>query len=415
MEHRAIIEGLLREPNIKKRLRRFRDEPPNIQGFILLALPKNIAFKIIKRLSQRELINIFHYLDPDDVTDLLQFLKPRKQKEILEKLSKDLRSKVEYLLKFSPDSAAGLMSLDYVEVSLNSSFAHVSLTVKKHEKKTGKFPTILVVEQGYLVGELPGSTRFLHKSREKIKDYIIKIPTLPYDVDKDTVIKLFKRNTHNKVVVLDDDNSIMGIIFVDDVLRLIANKQESSLYNFAGLSKEEDVLDNFLRKFLFRYKWLIINLGTAFFASFVVGLFQKTIAKYVVLAIYMPIVAGMGGNAATQTLAIMVRGLTLKEVSYKNIKKVIFNEVLAGFLNGLLNGFFVGIVALLFNHSAMLGIVIGLSMILNLVIAAFFGAIIPLIMKGLGKDPATSSSIFITTATDVCGFLSFLGLATILL
>jgi magnesium transporter len=129
----------------------------------------------------------------------------------------------------------------------------------------------------------------------------------------------------------------------------------------------------------------------------------------------MPIVAGMGGNAATQTLAIMVRGLTLKEVSYKNIKKVIFNEVLAGFLNGLLNGFFVGIVALLFNHSAMLGIVIGLSMILNLVIAAFFGAIIPLIMKGLGKDPATSSSIFITTATDVCGFLSFLGLATILL
>jgi len=160
---------------------------------------------------------------------------------------------------------------------------------------------------------------------------------------------------------------------------------------------------------------LIINLATAFLAASVVSLFQETISAFVLLAVYMPIVAGMGGNAGTQTLAVVVRGLALKEIELKTAKRVIINEIIAGGINGIINGILVAAVAILWNKNPMFGLVIGLAMVINLIIAGFFGAIVPLIMKQLGKDPASSATIFITTATDVFGFLSFLGLATILL
>jgi len=207
----------------------------------------------------------------------------------------------------------------------------------------------------------------------------------------------------------------MGVIYSDDLLNIIESQSTNNLRTFAGISEEEDATDSAIQKVKYRYKWLIINLATAFLAAFTIGLFENTIAKLTLLVIYMPIVAGMGGNSGTQTLAIMVRGLTINEINKENTKKIILNEMLAGLINGLINGTIVAIIAILWNQNALLGLIVAISMVVNLIIAGLFGSIIPLIMKKLDKDPASSATIFITTATDVCGFFIFLGLAEIFL
>jgi len=399
----------------ERKISAFRNIPVNRQGFVLLGMSKHLQQEILSRLKNQEIINLLHYLDPDEVADLLQVMNKRRRKKIIEKLSKDMQEKVEFLLKFNPKTAAGLMSLDYIEVDKESNFRDVIKIIQKHEKRTGKFPTVLVVENGFLVGELSWRAIALHRGNEKIGEYVKRVPTIKYNTDEKEVIRLFERYRHNKVVVLDEDNSILGIIFSDDILRLLRKQSASNLYDFAGVSEEEDVFDSAMTKVKYRYKWLIINLGTAFLAASVVGLFQDTISAFVLLAVYMPIVAGMGGNAGTQTLAVVVRGLALKEIEFKIGKRVIVNEMLAGAINGLINGAIVAVVALLLNKSPLLGLVVGIAMVINLVIAGFFGVIIPLLLERLGKDPASSATIFITTATDVFGFFVFLGLASLLI
>ncbi len=408
-----LVYKILSSP--KERIRIFKEIPTNNQGFVLLSLSKRIRQGIMDKLDDRELIDIIDYLDPDEATDLLQSINPKRSKKLLKKLGKEIREKVEFLLKFNPRTAAGLMSLDYIEVDKNITFEQLSEVIQKHEKRTGKFPAILVVQDGFLVGEVPTHILAASTRKEKINKYIKKIPSIEYDKNEREIVTVFKKHPHNKIVVLDKDHSILGIIYSDDILKLIEKQSANNLRQFAGVSEEEDVLDSALTKVKNRYKWLIINLATAFLAASVVSLFQETISAFVLLAVYMPIVAGMGGNAGTQTLAVVVRGLALKEIELKTGKRVIINEIIAGGINGIINGILVAAVAILWNKSPMLGLVIGLAMVINLIIAGFFGAIIPLIMKKLGKDPASSATIFITTATDVFGFFAFLGLATIML
>jgi magnesium transporter len=251
--------------------------------------------------------------------------------------------------------------------------------------------------------------------RRGIKKYIKRMPTISYAADHQTVIDTFHTHPHGKIAVLTDDDLVVGIIYSDDVLQLIESQSGQSLYDFAGVSDEENVTDTTRKKVKFRYKWLIINLATAFLAAFTVSQFQATISKYVLLAVYMPIVAGMGGNAATQTLAVVVRGIALRQISIRTAWQTLKNEIGAGFINGLINGLLVALIVILKDRDWKIAIVLALSMVINLVIAAIFGTLVPLVMTKLKKDPASSATIFITTATDVLGFLTFLGLATIIL
>ncbi len=393
----------------------FRSIDINKQGFVLLRLSKKYKKKILDELKNKEIVTLLHYLDPDKAVDLLHYLDNGRRKRIIKKLKIEAKEKVEFLLKFDPKSAAGLMSLDYIEVNKKHVFKHVSRLIKKHEKQTGKFPAILVVDDGFLIGEVIGHKFALHTGREKVSKHVKRVATVKYNSNQKDVLNMFKKHPHNKIVVLDDDDSILGIIYSDDVLRILHENSTSTLYDFAGVREQEDVLDSFAVKVKNRFGWLVINLGTAFLAAAVVGLFQSTINALVLLAVYMPIVAGMGGNAGTQTSAVMIRGLTLKEVELKTCKRVLFNEILAGIINGILIGIIVALISTVFNKNPMFGLVIGLSMVANLFIAGLFGAIVPLIMKSLGKDPASSASVFVTTATDVCGFFVFLGLASIML
>lgn len=399
----------------EKRVKAFKAIPANRQGFILMALSKNMQQEVMDELTDAEITNVLDHLDPEEETDILQNLDDNRRKRIVRRLSEPIKEKVEFLLTFDPKTAAGMMTVEYVKVEKGTTFEELSRMIKNHERRSGKFPTILLVENGFLVGEIPAHVLAAARKKEKVEKYIKKIYHINHHQNEDEVISVFESHPHNKIAVLNDDGSVLGIIYSEDVLQALRKKTGESLRDFAGVHEEEDVLDPPLMKVKNRYKWLIINLGTAFLAASVVGLFEQKIAAFTLLAVYMPVIAGMGGNAGTQTLAVVVRGLALKKIELKTGSQVIMNEMIAGGINGVINGIIVAIIATIWHQNPLLGLIVAVSMVINLIVAGFFGAIVPLIMKQLGKDPAASATIFITTATDVLGFFVFLGLASILL
>lgn len=312
-------------------------------------------------------------------------------------------------------TAASIMSPDFIQVDDTATVEVVSKRLRAYEKRTGRPPAILVLRQGRLVGCLPAYELGLRKPLEKIHRYVREMAVVGPNAKQREIVATFRGHPHDKVAVVDEDGSVLGIIYSDDLLRLLHEHSARALFSFAGVKDEENVHDSATSKVRHRFKWLLVNLGTAFLAAFTVSLFKETISQVVILAFYMPIVAGMGGNAGTQTLAVLVRGIALKQIELRSAVKALTNEVLAGSINGLLNGLLVGFVVYLLHHDIRLSLVLSCAMVINLTVAGFFGTLVPLIMRRLGKDPATSATIFITTATDVLGFLSFLGLATVLL
>lgn len=415
--HKAKINSLINEISFHpdRRIELFRNLNDEEQTEILLLLSAHIKKDIMTHIPESHLVDLLEKVDPDDATDLLQLLGPHKRQKILERLSYELKDMVSQLLQFDADTAAGLMNVDYIQVDTSDDIATVARKFKLHEKRTGRPPVILAMDEGKLAGFLPGHELGFGRTGEKIARYVKHIPSIHQSASHDEVTELFRSHPHNKVAVLDDSSDVVGIIYSDDALRLMHEQEAASLYGFAGVSVEENVADSAKRKVKFRYKWLIINLATAFLAAFTVGLFEETITKYVLLAVYMPIVAGMGGNAATQTLAVVVRGIALHQIDIKTAYRTLKNEVGAGFVNGLINGFLVAFIVILKDHEPAIALILALAMVINLLVAALFGTIVPLIMSKLRKDPASSATIFITTATDVLGFLTFLGLAQLIL
>lgn len=400
--------------NPKKYLNLFLSQPKSSQAAILSKISRYSKNYIVDHISDQDLVDVLNYLDPDIGTDILQLASKTRQKKILSSLNKELKSVIDMLILFPPDVAAGLMKINYIIVDSEETMEDVSKKIRNHEEKTGKLPEIIISKEGKFIGYLPIHKLGLSMPSEKVGNQYKKALKINSLAKGEEIIKLFKNNPHKKVVVMGNEGNVLGIIYSDDVLQLIDSSNES-LYSLAGVNNEETVLDDYQSKVKFRYKWLIINLGTSFIAAFSVSLFQDTIAKYVLLAVYMPIIAGMGGNSATQTLAVLVRGLSQGQVTSKNLFYIIKNEVFASFLNGLINGLIVATIVLIFNRDVQFAIVISVAMIMNLIVAGFFGAFIPYIMTKLGKDPASSATIFITTATDVLGFIFFLGFATLLL
>lgn len=339
----------------------------------------------------------------------------KRQEKLLKELSTNLQEEISLLLQFDPKTAAGLMSLNYIRADAEQRMGEITEALQQHEKRTGKFPIVLVVEDKKLIGYIPNHKLVFAETNKPVKNYIRKIPQIKHTTDRRKVLKHFLDHPHSKTAVIGENGAILGILYSDDVLRVIREQEAATLYDFAGVRNEETVFDSIKTKVKFRYKWLIINLGTAFLAAATINLFNETISKYVLLAVYMPIVAGMGGNSATQTLAVLVRGISLDQIDLKTSLPALKKEVGAALVNGIINGLLVASIVVLFNRDLKLALVLAIAMIINLLVAGFFGTLIPLIMARLGKDPAASATIFITTATDVLGFLAFLGLATIIL
>lgn len=417
MPNSPVVRKLVHQVTYKTKERAdiFISQPIDIQAKVVLQLSSHVQSQLLPQLDQELLVALLSYLDPDDATDLLQVLPAKMRKTVLAELSESMQEDISLLLQFDPKTAAGLMSLNYLRVEASAKMKAVTEEIKEHEQRTGKFPLVLVMEDTLLIGYIPNYKLVFARLDEMAKQYAAKIPTLAHNTEYKKVLRHFLDHPHGKTAVLGDNGSILGILYSEDVLRAIRDQEASTLYDFAGVRSEETVFDSVKNKVRFRYKWLIINLGTAFLASATVGLFSPIISKYVLLAVYMPIVAGMGGNSATQTLAVLVRGIALRQIDLASSLPALKREVGAALINGLINGGLVAAIVLIFNRQPMLALVLGLAMVTNLLVAGFFGTMVPLIMARLGKDPAASATIFITTATDVLGFLFFLGLATLLL
>ncbi|MXR39857.1 CBS domain-containing protein [Halobaculum sp. WSA2] len=382
---------------------------------VFFTLPETAKERLVADMGRKQLRTFVRRLDPDEATDVLGYADEDLREAVIADLDADRRDKIEFLLSFDPESAAGLMDLDYVTVGADRHLSQAAERVQRFEERTDRVPTILVTDDERLLGELPGAALSLADSgAESVTDHVREIPQVRYDRDDSEVLDVFRENRQRTVAVLNEEDDVLGVIHADDLLTVIEENAGETLYEFTGVAEEESALDGPGAKVRNRYKWLIVNLGTAFLAAAVVGLFESTIASIAVLAAYMPVVAGMGGNAGTQAMAVTVRGISLGQVSLSTGRRVITNEVIAGAVNGIITGALVAVIAIAFSlaeFGVLLGAVIGVSMVANLVIAGFFGAIVPLVLDRFGQDPATSATIFITTATDVLGFFVFLGLA----
>lgn len=399
----------------KRRFYLFKSLLINDRPFVLLDLSERIRSQILSRLYDEEIISLLHYVDFYQTTKILRSVSEGRRRKLIKELKDHIQVSVEFLMRFQPGTAANAMSLDYIEIEIGSSVHDIFQAIKNYEKETGRAPALLAVQDGFLAGEIPIHKVLARESEESIAELVQKMPSLSYNASERQVLKIFRDHPHAKIAVLDSDKSILGVIYSDDVLKIINEKSDKELYGFAGVSRDEDIFDSVARKVRNRYGWLIVNLGTAFLAASVVGLFQGTISKLALLAAYMPVVAGMGGNAAVQTLAVVMRGIASRRISREAGLKILIREVFAGALNGLITGGIVMLAMFIFHQPVLLGAIVAVSVIINLVIAGFFGTLIPLCLKQLGKDPASSAAIFITTATDVLGFLIFLGLARIFL
>lgn len=386
------------------------------QSAVFELLSPHVQQALIAKLKTNELVDIIDHMDLRQAEKVLARIKSDKKRErIVSQIRGEAKDKLEYFLRFHPKATMSLVSFNYLYVSDQITVGEAADAIDEHYRDTGRFPEVLVHKQGELVGEVVLSTLVRERNNAKLQKFIQPVTTIAYQADLSEIATVLSDSKRQKVVVLDHDESVLGLIYADDALRLFGHLPAESLYDVAGLDTTERPFDAAALKFKHRYRWLVLNLMTAFLAGSMVYLFENTIDQLVILAMYIPIVAGMGGNAASQAFAVMLRGLTLGTVSWRSALPVLQREALAGFYNGCVIGSIVAVISVLWNHSWTLGLVIGTSMVLVHIIAGLAGTAIPLLAKHYGKDPASISSIVITTITDVGGLFIMLGMATLLL
>lgn len=390
--------------------------PPEVQAEASLILSLHSRQEIFAQMSDEAIARFLQYNDEDDAVDVLQQLPPQRHDKILNKIKADKQAKIEHLFRFAPETAGGLMDLNFIIVKPTYTFRDVAEKVQKHFEKEGRMPFILITdERGKLLGHLPYKKLITSRPSVPITDLIRPLPAVPFHTDQEDVMYLAEDETSDIIGVTDDSGLVLGVVHVRDLLEIAETEATEDVYSFAGVHRDEEISDPALDKVRRRWVWLIVNLGTAVLASFVVSRFEDSITKISLLAVFMPMVAGEGGNAATQALAVVVRGLAMGEVSWPEARRVIAREALAGAVNGAIVGSVAALIAFLFHAPLVLALVLGAALVVNLFVAGLFGAAVPFMLKRMKIDPATASSIFVTTATDVFGFLVFLGLGSWLL
>lgn len=400
----------------KTLLDRFNATSNEEKPHFLLALHRQRRRELFNQLSDQQIADTLAYSDEDDAAHCLSILSTSRREGILKLLHQNKREKVKLLLSFAPRTAGRLVDSNFIEISLITPISQITQKVRTHYEKTGKPPTIIVEDsKGQIQGELSLHQLILDHWKTPKELKLRKLPTVPHTLDQERLIETVAGTSAKIIAVVDEHNRTLGIVRTHDLLRVLEQEAAEDFYRFAGLPPEEHIFDSPLRAVKLRSRWLVINLFTLTLAGLVVATFERTISQVVILAAFMPIIAGMGGTAGTQTLTILVRGIATGEIQSKTALWVMLKEIGAGLLNGVIIGTTLGVLAVLWQKDIMLGVVLFLAMIVNLFIASLFGAVVPLILKALRIDPAIASSIFITTATDFFGFLAFLSLATWLL
>ena len=388
---------------------------PDLEGDVLTEVQDAVRAGLLADMQPQEVAAMARELDTDDAADILQDLPEERVDSVLLSMDAQNRERIASLLSYPEDTAGGLMDTDVVWVR-----ADVSLdVVARYLRQLGELPDhtdnlVVVDRENQYLGVLALTDVLVNRSEDSVGEHMAEGVGIAADMPEEDVARLFEQRDLISAAVLDQDRKLLGRITIDDVVDVIQELAEQSVRNMAGLG-EDDLFASVLSSTRRRALWLGISLLSVFLAAWVIGRFEATIQELVALAILMPIVAGMGGIAGSQALTISVRGLALGQISRQNARSLVLKECAIGLLNGVLWASVVGFVATLWFSNQGLGLIIGLAMIINLACAALAGSMIPLILKKFGVDPAIAGGVILTTFTDVIGFMTFLGLATVFL
>jgi len=390
--------------------------PPELSSQALAEMPEDAhAGDTLAALNPEQAAEIVEELEDDDAADILGELEPEEQERILSEVED--RTEVDRLLRYGEETAGGLMTLHTVTVRATATVAEALEEIRRQAEEVEDLYQVFVVDEDQrLVGILPFKDLVISRPERKVHDFMADADIfVPPDLDQEEVARVMARYNLPSVAVVDEAGRLLGHVTFDDVIDVVEAETTEDLLKFGGVSADEELAAGWKEAVRSRLPWLYLNLLTAFLAGGVVYVFQGTVQRTVALAVWMPIIAGMGGNAGTQALAVTVRRLALGLIPVDKFGRVVGKEVLVGVTNGLANGLVVGAVAGLLGEGYRLGLVVFLAMTGNLLVAGFAGAFIPVLLQRYQVDPAVASSIFVTTFTDVCGFLLLLGLAGMLL
>ena len=377
---------------------------------VFVEINESVQSEVIKYLSKDSIVYILKNLESDDSIKILENLDEKNKNEILSSLPPKDRFVLLESLSYPEDSAARIMQREFTAIPSNWSVGQTIDYLRENKDLPEEFLEIFIVDNEFRpVGTVP-SSKVLRTSRETKMNSIMNESQLsiPVDMDREEVGHLFENYNLNSACVVDKNNKLVGMITSDDILTVLKEEAEEDVLRLAGVGDEE-ITDGIFKKTKRRFTWLLLNLFTAIIASVVIGFFQEDIEKVVALAVLMPIVASMGGNAGMQTLTVTIRTIATNELTKNNFSQNILKEFSIGILNGIIFAIISAVVVQLWFNDITLSLIISISMVLNMIVAGLFGILVPVSLKKINIDPAIASSVFVTTITDVIGFLSFLG------
>jgi magnesium transporter len=386
-------------------------------GDILLEVSDAVRETLIASMDSEELLAAAEQLDTDEIADLAPDLPHDVMQELLESLDSQNRARLQSALSYPEDTVGSLMDFDMVTIRDDINLEVVLRYLRRLGALPGHTDKLFVVDRNDNFKGVLSLKRLLVHDPEASVEAVMADDAVTFHPDDDAgeASSAFERYDLVSAPVVDRNNKLVGRLTVDVMMDYIREETDSEMLSMAGLREEEDLFATVWKSLQNRWTWLAINLVTAFIASRVIGVFENSIEKIVALAALMPIVAGIGGNSGNQTTTMIVRGLALGQVHIGNMRKLFLKEVGISVMNGLVWGGIIGLIAFLLYRNAALGLVMTGAMILNLLLAALMGVLIPLFMHKLGRDPAVGSSVMITAVTDSGGFFIFLGLATLFL
>lgn len=385
-----------------------------LDGDVFAEMNEWVREELIDALAPHEVAEIATQLDTDDAVAIIEELEEEDQRAVLRAMEPDDRAAIEEALSYPEESAGRLMQRDLIAVPEHWTVGHVLDYLRGNEDLVTDFWEVFVVDAGHRpIGTCKLSWIMRTPRQVSVGDVMAREQTLiPVDMDQEEVALRFQKYALISAAVVDHSGRLVGMITVDDIVHIIQEEAGEDILKLSGAG-DGDINEPVLQTVKVRLTWLVVNLGTAILAASVVGLFQGTISRLVVLAVLMPIVSGMGGNAGTQTMAVAVRALALNQLTSSNTARMIFREFRIAIMNGLCLGALIGLAVFLIYGNRDLGLVICLAMIINNITAGLAGILVPVGLDKAGADPAVSSAVFVTTATDVMGFFSFLGLAAL--
>tara|TARA_B100000029_G_scaffold102726_1_gene93125 strand:+ start:8116 stop:9498 length:1383 start_codon:yes stop_codon:yes gene_type:complete len=378
---------------------------------VFVELNESIQSEIINYLSNESIVYILKNLESDDSIKIIENLDEKLKNDVLSSLPPKDRFVLLESLSYPEDSAARIMQREFTAIPSNWSVGQTIDYLRENKDLPDEFLEIFIVDNEFKPIGTVSSSKVLRTSRDTKMISIMNESQLsiPVNMDREEVARIFENYNLNSGCVVDKNNKLVGMITSDDVLTVLKEEAEEDALRLAGVGDEE-ITDGVLKKTKRRFTWLLLNLFTAVIASIVIGFFQEDIEKVVALAVLMPIVASMGGNAGMQTLAVTIRTIATNELTKNNFTQNIIKEFSIGILNGIIFAIISAIIVQFWFQDTTLSLIISISMILNMIVAGLFGILVPITLKKFNIDPAIASSVFVTTITDVIGFLSFLGI-----